>query len=106
GDQAIEHRPASRTLEVERDAFLVSVDAEKVGAFTVDEGRTPGSRVVTFAWLLDFDDAGAHIAQHHRAVRAGQHARQVENGNTVEWRHRSSPLLYSDCYEIPSRHRR
>ena len=80
-------------LEVERDAFLVAVDAEEVRALAFEKRRAPRSRVVALAGLLDLDDARAHVGEQHRAVRAGQHAREVENGDTVEWRHNEAMII-------------
>ena len=74
-------------LEVERDALFVPVDAEKVRALALEKRRAPRARVVAFLRLLDLDDARAHVGQQHRAVRAREHARQVENRDAVEWRH-------------------
>ena len=33
---------------------------------------------------LDFDDIGAEIAEHHRAIRAGHHPGQIDNANAVQ----------------------
>src|SRR5690349_7699116 len=70
-DKRVEDRAAARMLEVERDAFFVAVDAEEIGALALDEGGTPAACIVPLARLFDLDDAGAHVGQHHRAVRAG-----------------------------------
>src|SRR5581483_1274548 len=79
GNESVEDRTSFRRLEVERDAFLVAVDAEKVRALFADKRRAPGSRVVAAAGLLDFQNARAHVAEQRRAVRAGQDACQVQN---------------------------
>src|ERR1017187_3418457 len=86
GDQAVEQAPPFRGLEIERDAFLVAVDAQEVHAFPVDERRTPGARVVALVRLLDLDDARPHVREEHRAVRPGQYAGQVEHRDAVERR--------------------
>ena len=84
GDQGVEHAAAVRVLQVQGHALLVPVDAEEVGALPLLERRPPGARVVPLAGLLDLDDAGAHVGQHHRAVGARQDAGQVEHRHPVE----------------------
>src|SRR6188508_1448118 len=37
----LENRASLRVLEIEREALLVPVDAEEIGALTTDEGRPP-----------------------------------------------------------------
>ena len=59
----------------------------------VEERRPPGARVVALARLFDLDDARAHVGEQHRAVRAGQHAREVENGDSVERRHNDGMII-------------
>ena len=40
--------------------------------------------VVAFSRLLDLDDPGAHVGQHHRAIRAGENAGEIEDRQTVQ----------------------
>ena len=87
--ERFEDAPACGVLEVEREALLVAVDAEEVHALAIDEGRTPRPRVVAAGWMLDLDDACAHVGQHERAVRPGHDASQVE---------------YRDSGQNPGRH--
>ena len=68
-NEQIENRPSFGLLEVERHAFLVPVDAEKICALAVHERRSPTARVVSFAWLLDLDDPRPHVAEQHGAIR-------------------------------------
>ena len=82
-EQPLEDRRARRLLQVERQALLVAVDAEEVRALAADERRTPRARVVAAAGLLDLDDARAHVGEQHRAVRPGQHARQIDDEQAV-----------------------
>ena len=69
-EDSAQRRAAARLLEVERDAFLVAVDAEEVGALAGDKGRSPGPRLVPAPGLLDLDDARPHVGQQHRAIRS------------------------------------
>ena len=75
-----------RLLEIERQALLVAVDAEEIRAFFADERRSPAARIVSPAGLLDLDDARAHVGEQHRAVRARENARQVDDEQAVERR--------------------
>ena len=92
-DQPVEDRAPFGLLEVERDAFLVAVDAEEVRALALEKRRAPRARVVALARLFDLDDARAHVGEQHRAIRARQHARQVENRDSVEWRHNEGMII-------------
>ena len=92
-DEPIENGAPVRRLEVQGDAFLVAVDAEKIRALAADERRAPAARVVAAARLLDLDDAGAHVREHHRAVRARQDPGQIEHGHAVEWRSHMQGML-------------
>ena len=85
--KAVDTRAARWLLEIERDAFLVPVDAQEIRALTFEKRRTPGPCVVAFSRLFDLDDTCAHVRQQHGAVRPGQHAREIEHGDSVEWRH-------------------
>src|SRR4030095_1169668 len=93
-DQPIENLAPSRTLEVEGHAFLVPVDAEKVGALTADERRTPAAGVVALPRLFDLDDTRAHVRENHGAVRPREQAGQIENGGAFKWLH-DRQALYS-----------
>ena len=86
-DQPLQDRPPFGVLEIEGQAFLVAVDAEEVRAFFVQKRRAPGPGVVALARLLDLDDARAHVAQQHRAVRTRQHPRQVQDKDAVKRGH-------------------
>ena len=81
-------------LEVDGDAFLVAVDAQEVGALVAQERRAPAPRVVAAAGMFELDDAGAEVAEHHRAVRPREHAGEIENGDAVQWSHTTSTLWY------------
>ena len=70
-------------LEVERHALLAAVQVHVVRAFAVPE-RCEVARVVAAAGLLDLDDLGAHVGQHHGAEGAGEHAGQVEDAQSGE----------------------
>jgi hypothetical protein len=90
---AVAHQPGQCLatvvgLQVERDRLLVAVARQEVGRDRVvlrpDEGRPPPAGVVTGARGLDLDDAGAHVAEHHPRVRAGEGPGQVDDGGAVE----------------------
>src|SRR6185295_10225302 len=83
-DQLLQNRAPFGVLEVERDAFLVAVDAEEIRALAAKKWWSPRAGVVAFARLFDLDHARAHVAEQHRAVRARQHPRQVEHGDSIE----------------------
>ena len=71
-------------FQIERNAFLVAVDAEEVGAVGTDEGRTPLAAFVSGAGVFDFDDAGAEIAEVHGAEGPGDGAGQIEDEDAFQ----------------------
>jgi len=54
---------------------------EVIRRFTGRKRRPPAARVVTRAGRFDLDHIGAHVAEHHRAQRTGQNARQVKHAH-------------------------
>ena len=93
GHQTIENRAALGMFEVERDAFLVAIDAQEVRALALEEGRAPRPRVIPLARLLDLDDARAHVSEEHRAIRSREDTGEVENHDSVEWRHNEPVII-------------
>jgi hypothetical protein len=86
-------------LDVELDAALVPVHAEEVGALALEEGWPPGTGLVAVARSLHFDDVGAEVTEQHRAIRARQRLRHVDDFDAGQWcnvRHERSRLC-SDC---------
>src|SRR5262249_23476612 len=81
--QASQDLDAVTGLEIQRHALLAAVDRHEIRRFTQDE-RRPLPRVVALAGLLDLDDLGAHVAQHHGRERPGQHAGEIEHANTLK----------------------
>ena len=87
-DQALEHRAALRLLEVERHAFLVAVDAQEIRALAADETADPSARVSSplpgcSILMTRAPMSASSIVQYG----PGEHAREVEHGHAVEWRH-------------------
>ena len=83
----------SGCLKSSVDALLVPVDAQEVRALAFEERRAPRARVVALAGLFDLDDARAHVGEQHRAIGPDRHACQVENGDSVEWRHNEGMII-------------
>ena len=71
-------------LQVEREAALVAVDAEEVRAPAVADERPPRPRIVAGLGFLDLDHVGAHVAEQHRAERAGEDPGEVDDLETGE----------------------
>ena len=69
---------------VERHRALVAVHAEEIRGLLLRERRAPGARVVARARRLDLDHVGAHVAEHHRAERPREDAREIEHAQPVE----------------------
>src|SRR5262249_32091237 len=92
--------------EVERDAALVAVAREVVGAQGRQTGqrqewRPPGTRLVAGAGALDLDDLRAEVAEHLSAERSSQHARGVQHAQPGQRR----PMLFGHHASSRSRSR-
>jgi len=67
-------------VEIGRQAELVSIDAEVVGASALAvERRSPGPRLVSRSRSLHFDHIRTKIAKQHGAKRSGENASEIEN---------------------------
>ena len=84
GGEPLQEFDAFGRFEIDRDAFLVSVDAEEVRALASGERGTPAAGGVADSRLFHFHHLGAEIAEKHRAIGTGQHASQIENPNASE----------------------
>ena len=77
---------AGLTLQVNGQAFLVTIQAEKVSADAVDKRRTPLSRFIADSRSLDLDDLSTKVGQVLRTPRAGEDARQIEHSHAAQTR--------------------
>ena len=73
-------------FQIERQAALAAIDAEKIRAPVADERRPP-PRIVALRGLFDFDDVGAHVAEQHRAEGTGEHTGEIDDFESVERGH-------------------
>jgi hypothetical protein len=73
--------------EVQHDRFLVPIDREVVGRLSgwVEGGTPPAGRVASRR-MLDLQDPGPQVPEHHRAVGSGEHAREIEHERAGERR--------------------
>ncbi len=76
--------PSSR-LEVEREAALVAIDAQKIRALTVDE-RAALTRHVATVGILDLHDVRAQIGELHPAERTRHVVADLEHPNAGQRR--------------------
>ena len=75
--------PAPGRRQVQGHAPLAPVDAHEVGAVIAHE-RPVASGLVSRARLLDLDNVGAQVRQHHGAEGAGQDPAQVQDSHTFQ----------------------
>ena len=76
--EASRHLQVRTVAQVEHDAALVAVDAEEVGAFVIDERRSPHSGVVALG-SFDLDDVGTQVTEGHGAKRSGQYPGEIDD---------------------------
>ena len=97
-------RLAVRRAQVDGDRLLGAVAGEVVGALGRAVFSTNGSKLRVSSpapRLLDLDHGRAELGQDHAGERAGEHPRQVENGDVLEqlhvfgWRNARMRLLMS-----------
>jgi hypothetical protein len=73
--------------EIDRNALLARVQSRKIAALIRALGIELEHRMayfVAFTRPFDLDHARAEVGEHARAVRAGEHAREIDNRNTGE----------------------
>src|SRR4029453_6528308 len=87
---------ALRVLEVQREAFLVSIDAQEVRTFAVYKRRTPRTRIVAEPRPLDLDDSGAHVRELHGAVGSGEHPAEIQDGDPFERTSEVSGMIHGE----------
>jgi len=109
GAREVQHDLAGLGMrEVERQARLAGVDPDEIRGLVgapLFHLSVPAPGVVAFARALDLDHPSAEIGEQARAVRAGQHAREVEDGDAgkqrVVWaRHGRSPLGLAFAHSV------
>jgi hypothetical protein len=71
-------------LEVERDPALVAIHHQERRGHAVDPRLAVAARFVAAGDLLDLDDVGAHVREHHSARRAGHDLRELEHAHAGE----------------------
>jgi hypothetical protein len=71
-------------LQVEAGAQLVAVVLREVGAAAAGDMRRKVAHVVGIAGMLDLDHRRPQVREHHRAVRTGDDAAQVDDGDAGE----------------------
>jgi hypothetical protein len=76
-----EGRPGG-TPEIDAHVAFAGVLLNEVARQTVATRRGEPREVA--CWWFDLDDVGSEVAQHARAVRAGQYACQVEHPDAGE----------------------
>src|SRR5687768_2133453 len=95
--------------QVESDTLLVPIHAKKPGAdlLTIRAGheRVIEPRPVSSARTLDFDYLGPHIGQNHRAERASNNVRSVQDPQALQ-RQRQLVILSSHIVSLTDERRR
>ncbi len=89
--QPQEQFPAFRLFQIEAQASLVAVLGHELSAFAVGENGAEVAGIVTAADLLDLDDVGTEIGQHHVPDRSGSHDRQFEDAYSFEGQRHGKP---------------
>ena len=74
--------------QIQRDAALVAIAGEIVCAQVPGKRRAPASRLVAGPGPFHLDNVRAQIAEDLAAERPGQHARGVEDSDSMEQRMR------------------
>ena len=64
GQEAARDLLATRRLQVDNDAALVTVHHQEGSRFAADVGRQEAARIVAPRRLLDLDHVGAHVGKH------------------------------------------
>lgn len=88
GDEIFQQCNTGGGLEIDRDALLVAVGAEVIGA-EVAFGQVlprwpPLARAIAHVGLFDLDDLRAIVAEQLRAIRPSEDAREIEDADVGE----------------------
>ena len=88
-ERPAQDRPAVVRAQVEAERALVAVDREEIGRGPSAGGRIPHPRRSPAAGRitlgrLDLDDVGTEVGEDHRAVRAGEDGREVDDADPAE----------------------
>ncbi len=75
-DQRVEGAPAERRAQIDREAALVAVVAAEMRAV---EAAAEAAEGVAAVRVLDLDDVGAEVGEHHPGQRPGDHGRQLDD---------------------------
>ena len=89
-DQFPQHTLAFSRLEIEAQAFLVSIDGQKIRTDSANKRRSPLPAIVTRRRRLNFNHLGAHICQQHAADRSRQNSGKVDDKKIIQRLHVSS----------------
>src|SRR5262249_36932450 len=85
-DQLLEDAQVFLHIDVERNAELVSIDAQIVGTFAaLIERWTATSRFDAGSRPLDLDDVRAEVAKCHGGEWAGQRSGEIDYSKSCEW---------------------
>src|ERR1700730_16781030 len=92
-DQLLDHGPALRRLQIDRDAALVRIQHREIEAVRTLHVLQLAAGDVAAAGHLDLDHVGTHPGQQLRPGRARLNMAQIENAYAVKgFGHRSSHL--------------
>ena len=86
-DQALSRLSTIGKLQVEDDATLATVQGHEIHPLAAEKGW-PESPGVIADRGLHFHDLGSQVRQHHRAVRPGEKAREVDHTDALQGRRR------------------
>ena len=88
GEQPPQHLEVASILEVDRQAFLGTVDGVEDGRVAADLGvaEIEPPRQVAAIRPLDLDDAGAEVEQPERRIRPRQELAHVDDDKAGQWR--------------------
>jgi hypothetical protein len=85
GDQALNYVEPARRLQVDRNAALVPVVGQVVGAFTIDRRADDGPARIA-AERLDLDDVRAEVTEELGGRGPGQEGRQIDDAQALQGR--------------------
>jgi hypothetical protein len=107
GRQLAQQLLALGVLEVEAHALLVPVVLREVAAagitaLGVAQARREAAHVVGIARVLDLDHPRAEVGEHLRAVGAGHHAGDVDDGDAVQRKRSRAHALLLHQPPLPS----
>ena len=88
-----------RIFEINGQTSLIAIDRQEISADVIDERRAPLTAVVAGRRRFNLNDVSSHVGEKHRADRARQDPREINDNEIIQWFHKivkRQPIKFLD----------